>query len=88
MLKIVSVDNKSGAATLVLEGRLIGPWVDELRRSCEEAVGSRGRLTIDLGGVAFVDRGGVALLRSLADDHARLTNCSPFVAEQLRTLEA
>ncbi len=41
-------------------------------------------LTLDLGAVAFVDHDGVELLRSLAEQHARLTNCSPFVAEQLK----
>jgi ABC-type transporter Mla MlaB component len=85
MLKIVSVPNEGGAATLVLEGRLIGPWVEELRRSCELAFGSSEGLTLDLGGLSFVDRGGLELLRCLADRHARLNNCSPFVAEQLRT---
>ena len=87
MLKIVSIPNGSGPATLVLEGRLIGPWIEELRRSCEQAFGSSQGLTLDLAAVSFVDRGGLALLRSLADRHARLDNCSPFVAEQLRTQE-
>lgn len=87
MLKIVSVPNGGGTATLFLEGRLIGPWVDELRRSCEQAFGSGEGLTLDLGAVSFVDRGGLELLRCLADRHARLNNCSAFVAEQLRTPE-
>lgn len=87
MLRIVSVPNGTGTATLILEGRLIGPWVEELRRSCEEATGSTEGLTLDLRAVSFVDRAGVELLRSLADRHSRLNNCSPFVAEQLRTAE-
>ncbi len=87
MLKIVTVANGSGTATLVLEGRLIGPWVEELRRCCEQTSSSSDGLTLDLGGVSFVDRGGLELLRSLADRRARLTNCSPFVTEQLRTPE-
>jgi len=88
MLKIVSRGNANGSTTLVLEGRLVGPWVEELRRSCEQPLGSTRDLTLDLGTVSFVDRGGIELLRSLADRHARLTNCSPFVAEQLRTRSA
>lgn len=87
MLKIVALPNRGGTATLVLEGRLIGPWVEELRRSCEQAVSSSQMLTLDLGAVSFVDRGGLKLLRSLTDRHARLNNCSPFVAEQLRARE-
>jgi len=87
MLKIVSVPNGSGTATLVLEGRLVGPWVEELRRSCEQASSSSDGLTLDLWGVSFVDRVGLELLRSLAARRTRLNNCSPFVAEQLRTPE-
>jgi ABC-type transporter Mla MlaB component len=87
LLKIVTVPNGSGTAVLVLEGRLIGPWVDELRRACEEAAPSNQRLTLDLRAVSFVDRGGLDLLRSLTGRRARLNNCSLFVAEQLRTLE-
>jgi len=87
LLKIVSVPNGSGTAVLVLEGRLIGPWVEELQRACEEAASTNQRLTLDLRAVSFVDRGGLDLLRRLAGRRARLNNCSPFVAEQLRTLE-
>jgi len=84
MLKIDSVANGGGTITLILEGRLIGPWVEELRQACKGALDKPPSLTLDLAGVAFVDRAGVELLRSLADRHARLSNCSPFVAEQLK----
>jgi hypothetical protein len=87
MLKIVSLGNGHGTATLVLEGRLIGPWVDELRLACKEALGSGASLTLDLGTLSFVDRDGVELLRSLASGKAEIINCSPFVAEQLRAAE-
>ena len=87
VLKIVSTGNGRGTTTLVLEGRLIGPWVDELRRSCEQALSSTGKLTLDLGMVSFIDREGIVLLRSLAQRRARLSRCSPFVAEQLRSME-
>ncbi len=84
MLKIDSTATGSGTVTLTLEGRLIGPWVDELRMACKCTLDTPASLTLDLGAVAFVDRDGVELLRSLAEQHARLTNCSPFVAEQLK----
>ncbi len=87
MLKIGSVANGNGATTLVLEGDLMGPWVDELSRSCELALGSTPVLILDLGAVTFIDRGGIQMLRRLADRDARLTNCSPFVAEQLKARE-
>jgi anti-anti-sigma regulatory factor len=87
MLKIVSLGDDHGATTLVLEGRLIGPWVGELRHSCDEALASAAQLTLDLRSVSFVDRDGIELLRKLADRHTRVTNCSPFVAEQLKARE-
>jgi ABC-type transporter Mla MlaB component len=87
MLKIETVRNGSGTVTLILEGQLIGLWVDELRLACARARRARARVAVDLGGVAFVDRDGVALLRELADHGTRMSSCSPFVAEQLKTQE-
>lgn len=87
MLKIGSVADGNAATTLVVEGELMGPWVEELSRSCELALGSTKVLILDLGAVSFVDRAGSELLRGLADRHARLTNCAPFVAEQLKGAE-
>jgi ABC-type transporter Mla MlaB component len=74
--------------TLALEGGVIGPWVDELRRACDRALGTHGALTLDLGGVGFIDRAGLSLFRALQDRPVRVTNCSPFVAEQLREIVA
>ena len=87
MLKIESGGHGDDGATLVLEGHLGGPWVDELRRACETLLASSPRLILDLGLVTFVDREGVELLRALAGGRAMVTNCSPFVAEQLRASE-
>jgi anti-anti-sigma regulatory factor len=87
MLKIVAERYGHGTQTLFLEGRLIGPWVEELERACEHALALSPSVTLDLGSVSFVDRDGAALLRALAGRHADLTNCSPFVAAQLVALE-
>jgi len=87
MLKIEAVRDGGRTVTLVLEGRLIGPWVDELKLACAQARRGRMEVAVDLAGVAFVDRAGIALLRELADHDTRLANCSPFVAEQLKPQE-
>jgi ABC-type transporter Mla MlaB component len=83
VLKIV-MDPRQNGRTLRLEGDVIGPWVDELRRSFEEALASGEAPTVDLKDVSFVDRPGLDLLQALARDGAALINASPFVAEQLR----
>lgn len=83
MLKIVLLDPSANGALLRLEGEVIGPWVDELQRTCERLLASRA-VTLDLSGVSFVERRGVSLLRSLGTRGVPLLHCSPFVAEQLK----
>lgn len=72
------------ATTLVLEGRVIGPWVDELRHSCEGILVRGTELVLDLSDVSFVGREGVELFRTLRGRQVVLQNCSPFVGEQLK----
>jgi hypothetical protein len=86
MLRIASADRPGSGATLRLEGRVMGPWVDELRRACQGALVSGSPLSLDLHEVAFVDREGLELLRSLVDVGVAVVNCPPFVHEQLRAL--
>jgi anti-anti-sigma regulatory factor len=84
MLRIERAGDAQQASTLRLEGRVVGPWVEELRRSCDEALDGGARLILDLGAVSFVDRDGLALLRDLPHDRVELHRCSPFLAEQLK----
>jgi ABC-type transporter Mla MlaB component len=69
---------------LYLEGHLVGPWVQELRLSCDHALHESKRLTLDLSAVSFVDRDGIALLRELKACDVAISNCSAFVAHQIR----
>jgi RNA polymerase sigma-70 factor (ECF subfamily) len=84
MLKIVLGEHSNGTATLALEGRVIGPWVKELGRACEPFLASARGLSLDLSGVSFLSREGVALLGQLRDRQVALLHCSGFVAEQLK----
>ena len=85
MLRIELLDRKDGTTTLELAGRVVGPWVDELSRSCERVLAIGGTLSVDLGQVSFVDRDGVQFLKRLRARDVALVNCSPFVAEQLKS---
>ncbi|HXX22683.1 MAG TPA: STAS domain-containing protein [Terriglobia bacterium] len=84
MLRISVVDSTSDAMTLLLEGQVTGDAVDALNSSCDQALAEGRRLTLDLTGVSFVDRKGVALLHRLAARQVRVVNCSGFVAERLK----
>jgi hypothetical protein len=81
MLKI-TIEPTDGRAVLQLEGQIIGPWIDELERTC--SVLADRAITLDLASVSFVERRGVELLHLLGARGVPLLHCSPFVAEQLR----
>jgi anti-anti-sigma regulatory factor len=91
MLRITggrSADGTTNGNALRLEGQVAGPWVEELQRVCHELIGVSGHavhpLVLDLTNVSFVDADGVALFRELTARRVSLTNCSVFVAEQLK----
>jgi anti-anti-sigma regulatory factor len=61
------------AITLLLEGRLVGPWVEELNVYYSTiSVGEPRRTTIDLTGVTFIDDNGKDLLARLWQQGAGL----------------
>jgi hypothetical protein len=84
MLRIVRIERPGTACTLRLDGRVIGPWVDELRRACEEALRTTHPVALDFSGVSFVDRPAIPLLLGLRDRGVALVNCSGFVSAVLR----
>lgn len=53
-----------------LEGRLVGPWVTELRTCWKKRHRAQnGRTcTVDLSGVTFIDKGGQRLLRTMSKE--------------------
>lgn len=84
MLKI-SVTNESNEATqFQLEGRLVGPWVEELRRLSDDALARRQVVSLDLEKVWFIDAQGIALLRDLGRKRVAQFNCSQFISQQLK----
>jgi hypothetical protein len=86
VLRIAAADGPGNSATLTLEGRVIGPWVDELRRACQRVLVTGAELTLDLHEVAFVERGGLELLQDLVERGVIVANCPAFVCEQLKAL--
>jgi ABC-type transporter Mla MlaB component len=86
VLKITRVDDTSDSIpTLRLEGKLLGPWVDELRRVCEELHSSPGGLRLNLAGVMYIDPAGIKLLCDLIGRGATVSECTGFVDELLRS---
>jgi ABC-type transporter Mla MlaB component len=83
MLRITHTLGCDSVSTLRVEGKLLGPWVGELARSCNEVSCSGDCLRLDLSAVTFVDVPGVALLRDLLGRGVTLAACSRLVAELL-----
>ena len=84
MLRISMIHDSEEGVRLALEGWLVGPWVDELRKQSERQLSGSKVLTLDLAKVLFVDPRGVALLRELTARRVEYMNCSTFLSQQLK----
>lgn len=84
MLKISIISDSDQAIQFQLEGKLVGPWVEELQRLSDEALSHQKAVSLDLERVSFVDSRGVTLLRDLARRQVSQVNCSQFVGQQLK----
>ena len=67
MLRIARVDDGGSRTTpaLRLEGKLLGPWVTELSRACDELRVSPNALCLDFTDVTFIDSAGLGLIHDL-----------------------
>jgi len=84
MLKISQAGTPNQCVTLKLEVRVVGPWVEELRRICEPLLSNGDQLKLDLSDVSFVDGEGIAAISDLKSHGVQLSNCSPFVEQQIK----
>ena len=71
MLRI-TISKSQNATTLRVEGRLAGPWVDELERAWRAAADpGAGPIWVDLSDVTFVGEDGKRLLEVMYGEGAR-----------------
>ena len=83
MLKITEIAQNDSGRTFKLEGKLLGPWVDELRNVCMQPLDRLEQVGLDLAAVTFVNAAGAELLRKLIRQGIIITQCSAFIAELL-----
>jgi anti-anti-sigma regulatory factor len=88
MLRITLHDSPT-VLRFQLEGKLVGPWVAELRRSWQTAwsVQAGRKLVIDLTDVAFIDDSGKQLLSELYELGAQFVARQPLtraIVEQVQ----
>jgi hypothetical protein len=82
MLRITIRDQDASSRIVKLEGKLLEPWIDEVRNVLTKE-GKGAVLGLDLSGLSFADHHGAELLMQLLEQGVRIHSCSPFVAELL-----
>lgn len=82
MLRITMVESSARAVTLRVEGRIAGPWVEELRTACNLHNGPDPvQLYLELEDVSFADATGAACLKKLQEQGVGFSRLSPFLTE-------
>jgi ABC-type transporter Mla MlaB component len=73
MLRI-SITTRPQGVTVLLEGRIAGPWVEELARCWKPLTAAQNArsIRVQLDAVTFVDAAGKALLRTMYEEGAAL----------------
>jgi anti-anti-sigma regulatory factor len=76
--------------TWIVQGRLVGPWVGELRTAWKEAYRSQDKRAciIDLNDVTFIDKSGERLLRAMCKKGAQLIATGLYIKHVLEQLKA
>jgi hypothetical protein len=86
VLKITGVESRSDRR-LILEGKLLAPWVSELRTACEKARGNlqNRELVIDLKNLTAISQQGKDVLLELISESVKF-RCGVFTKHVLRQL--
>jgi anti-anti-sigma regulatory factor len=88
MLKITILETTSERRWIV-QGRLVGPWVSELRTTWKKAhrTPDERACIIDLYDVTFIDKSGERLLRAMSKKGAQLMSGGLYVNHVLEQLK-
>ena len=85
MLRLTRIAGTHQTQTIKLEGKLLEPWVDEVRKACAVGADPSSGISLDLAALTFVDAAGEGLLRDLIGRGIEIVACSGYVAELLRS---
>ncbi len=84
MLRITQTVHASGAPVIKLEGKLLAPWIDQVRALCAQSTPT-GMPLLDLSALAFADQAGTQLLQEMLRQGCVIEACAPFIAELLHS---
>ena len=88
MLKITIMETATDRRWIV-QGRLVGPWVSELRTTWKRAPKSQDKRAsiIDLNDVTFIDKSGERLLRAMCKKGAQVIARGLYVKHVLEQVK-
>jgi anti-anti-sigma regulatory factor len=89
MLRIY-IHDEVPETSIVLEGKLVGPWVKELEKHWESAVAvsSSRTMLVDLADVSFIDPDGRALLARMRQKGVRLLSTGILISAIVAEIDA
>lgn len=89
MLRIY-IHDEVPVTSIVVEGKLIGPWVEELEKSWQTVVAAHPRksMLVDLAHVTFIDSDGRELLTRMRRKGARLLSSGVLINSIVADIEA
>jgi len=80
LLRITEISDDGEEIVMKLEGKIIGVWVDDLKRVCLFHRDERNRVVVlDFSGVTFIEARGLEMLKDLKGERVKTVNCSPFI---------
>jgi hypothetical protein len=87
MLKISIVESRTHRR-LVLEGKLVGPWADELRPAWERAKAELGgrELVVEVKNLIVINQAGENVLLELMREGVKVRGCGVFTRHILKEL--
>jgi len=88
MLRI-TIEDTASEQKWILQGRLTGPWADQLRSNWEETRHARQgrRCLVDVNDLTFMDEGGESVLRTMMSEGAKFTARGVCIKHLLKSLE-
>jgi anti-anti-sigma regulatory factor len=89
MLKI-TITNTATEENWTLYGRLVAPWVDELKASWKRArrTSERRKCIVNLDEVTFIDECGERMLRSMSNQGAKFVARDVYIKHVLDRLKS
>jgi ABC-type transporter Mla MlaB component len=89
MLRIY-IHDEVPVTSFVLEGKLVGPWVEELEKGWESALAAypSRMMLVDLADVSFIDSKGQALLARMRQKGARLLSTGVLINAIVAEIDA